>query len=269
MKTRIISAIIGLALFIAVMALSGVFPPILCIVFGLLIAMGNYEILNNTGFVKSKRFLIPSLIYGFIVPFVFPTYLLYLALTAIFVAINIFVAVFSYGKYELKNLCANLIFPIMLGFAFSSVYVLAMLEDTKLLYFVLIFIFAWGADTGAYFAGTFFGKHKLCPNISPKKTVEGAIGGIISSVFLAALVGCIYANFLNIEFKWLVIILGAVIFSVVGMIGDLFASVIKRQCGIKDYGNIMPGHGGVLDRFDSVLTIAPYFLFFVELFNVI
>lgn len=269
MKTRIISAIVGLAIFVAVMALSSILPILLVIVFGLISALAIYEILNNTGLVKIKAFLITSMIYGLLTPFFFSSYFYYLVLSALFVLSNIVLSLIYYGKAEIKSIAANIALPIILSFAFSSVYMLASAKETKLLYFVLIFVFAWGADTGAYFAGTFFGKHKLCPEISPKKTIEGAVGGIVSSVVITIIVCLIYTSVLHIEVKWIGMIIASVIFAVVGMMGDLFASIIKRYCGIKDYGNIMPGHGGVLDRFDSVLMIAPYFLIFASLFNLI
>ena len=122
---------------------------------------------------------------------------------------------------------------------------------------MLIFVGAWGTDIFAYFVGRFFGRHKLIPEISPKKTVEGSIGGIVFCALLYMLYGFVLAKF-NSGFSntyWLLAIVGVII-SVVAQIGDLTMSQIKRQFGIKDYGKIMPGHGGILDRCDSVLTVA-------------
>ena len=137
------------------------------------------------------------------------------------------------------------------------------------IYFILLILcFAWGGDTCAYFAGRAFGKHKLCPVVSPKKTVEGAIGGVLGTMVfgvVATLIYSIAANRMeaftrsNIGVSMYVIIaLLGCIAAVLGIYGDLFASVVKRQCGIKDYGTIFPGHGGILDRFDSVMFIAPF-----------
>lgn len=116
----------------------------------------------------------------------------------------------------------------------------------------LIFIVAFITDTCAYFTGYLFGKNKLIPSISPKKTIEGSIGGIIGSTIVCLIFGYIFE--LNIG---IMLIIGSV-GSVVAQIGDLFASSIKRYVGIKDYGNLIPGHGGVLDRFDSVILVAPF-----------
>ena len=123
---------------------------------------------------------------------------------------------------------------------------------------------AWVCDTFAYFVGKFFGKHKLIPEISPKKTIEGAIGGVIGSVVIALGMTYLYgltafsANSVvaDVSEQWIILVAFAAMGSFVGIIGDLFASAVKRQQGIKDYGNIMPGHGGVLDRFDSFLFVA-------------
>ncbi|WP_125115843.1 phosphatidate cytidylyltransferase [Agathobaculum sp. Marseille-P7918] len=117
---------------------------------------------------------------------------------------------------------------------------------------------AWGADTCALFSGMFFGKHKLAPVVSPKKTVEGAVGGVIGGAVLVVLAALLMNVFLDLDMPlWSAAVLGAV-GAVLGEIGDLSFSVIKRQTGIKDYGHIFPGHGGVLDRFDSVLFVAPF-----------
>ncbi len=150
---------------------------------------------------------------------------------------------------------------------FGFFYVVVMLSTIYLVrmahfgsYFVwLVFIAAWGSDTGAYFAGSYFGKHKLTPKLSPKKTVEGAIGGVVAASVIAAVYGIILSQLFDIsDFN---IVLGCVVTGLAGsvfsQIGDLTASAIKRFNNIKDYGKILPGHGGVLDRFDSVLFTAP------------
>lgn len=116
----------------------------------------------------------------------------------------------------------------------------------------LVFIIAFGTDIFAYFTGMLLGRHKLCPNISPKKTVEGAIGGLLGSVILSGLFGYFFCREL---FVYCIII--GVIGSVMSQLGDLSASIIKRKLKIKDYGHLIPGHGGILDRFDSVLFTAP------------
>ena len=123
--------------------------------------------------------------------------------------------------------------------------------DMGKIYVWLIFIIAFATDTCAYFVGYAFGKHKLIPNVSPKKTIEGSIGGILGSTICCLIFGHIF----NLNMV-LMLILGS-IGSIIAQIGDLFASSIKRYVGIKDYGNLIPGHGGILDRFDSVILVTP------------
>lgn len=131
-------------------------------------------------------------------------------------------------------------------------------RETGLLMLILGLCGAWIADTGAYFTGVSFGKHKLCPEISPKKTVEGFIGGIITTGIVFAVIPAIYNGKFQLASALILFVIGAVC-AIVGTIGDLSASMVKRQIGFKDYGKIMPGHGGLMDRFDSVLFVLPTF----------
>lgn len=133
------------------------------------------------------------------------------------------------------------------------------LEGTK--YIWLIFLMAFGTDTFAYFAGNLFGKHKLSPKISPNKTIEGSIGGIIGSLIITIL----YASYVSINPLWKLVIM-SILTSIISQLGDLVASKIKRMTGIKDFGKLMPGHGGVLDRFDSIILTAPVIYYFVRYF---
>lgn len=125
--------------------------------------------------------------------------------------------------------------------------------------FVLLFLFlgSWLTDTFAYFCGTLFGRHKLIPKVSPKKTVEGSVGAIVFTVASFTLYGLLVASITDLTPNYFALIITGLILSILSQIGDLNASFIKRQYGIKDYGKIFPGHGGVLDRFDSVIAIAP------------
>lgn len=166
---------------------------------------------------------------------------------------------------ELLAAHTSLLFPKACAAAFSGLVVPYFLSSlTKILmmtngrfYIIAALIMAFGSDTGAYFVGVLFGKRKLAPLISPKKTVEGFAGGIFSSVLLML----IYAIVIRFAFGYDVSFGASVLYGVLGslasVMGDLTFSVIKRQSGIKDYGNLMPGHGGVLDRFDSVIVAAP------------
>lgn len=124
----------------------------------------------------------------------------------------------------------------------------------------IVFLISWGTDTFAYLFGMIFGKHKLCPSISPKKTIEGALGGIFGSLILLNLF-----NYFVLKNNIVFVTLSGIILSIVAQIGDLFASKIKREMGIKDFSNIIKGHGGFLDRFDSIIFVTPlvYIVFYI------
>ena len=129
----------------------------------------------------------------------------------------------------------------------------------KKIFIGLIFIIAFSTDSFAYIFGNLFGKHKLAPKISPNKSVEGAIGGIFGAVVISMLYIYLFYEIDKIHINILIII----ICSITGQCGDLLASRIKRYTGVKDFGKLMPGHGGILDRFDSVIAVTPmiYFLY--------
>lgn len=191
----------------------------------------------------------------------------YFMITVILVLVALMmVYVFAFPKYTANQLMTtyfSMIYaPIMLSFVFLT------RQLTYGAYLVwMIFISSWISDTCAYLVGVLFGKHKLVPHLSPKKTIEGAIGGIAGS----ALVGGLFGFFLldktmNVsQFGPILFVIGA-IGSVVSQVGDLAASAIKRNHDIKDYGNLIPGHGGIMDRFDSVIFTAPMIYFLIILF---
>ena len=122
--------------------------------------------------------------------------------------------------------------------------------------FLLAFFTAWGCDICAYFVGTFIGKHKLIVEVSPKKTVEGAIGGVICTFAIIMAYGFVVERIAAVEANYLSLAVLGLVLPVISQIGDLFASLIKREAGIKDYSKLFPGHGGVMDRFDSILAVS-------------
>ena len=130
-------------------------------------------------------------------------------------------------------------------------------QPMGLIYIAYIFTSAWGSDTFAYLIGKKFGKHKLTP-ISPKKTVEGAIGGIVGALLFSLIYTIGMNNLMNLSINYLHIAIITIVLAIIGEIGDLAASGIKRYCGIKDFSDLLPGHGGMLDRIDSLLLITPF-----------
>ena len=176
------------------------------------------------------------------------------ALLVIFVNMTLVVAL--HGKWHFKEVLSNAFLTMYITISTSCIIVTRAYFGTG--YMVLIFLCAWSSDTFAYFTGKFMGKHKLIPHVSPNKTVEGAVGGLVGSVIVCSLYLYILNITIGIQSPWLIIgVLVGIVGGVFGQIGDLVASSIKRDTGVKDFGNIFPGHGGVMDRFDSVMFIAP------------
>lgn len=162
-------------------------------------------------------------------------------------------AVVLYGRYRTNDLVAQFGLCLYATFGFAA---LCRLSDTpnRILMIAAIAI-PWVADSLAYFAGRAFGKRKLCPDISPKKTVEGAIGGVLGTALIATVLFAILKQPFRI-LPLVIVFLATVLLSVFSIFGDLFASVVKRHYDIKDYGKILPGHGGIMDRFDSLVPVA-------------
>ena len=174
--------------------------------------------------------------------------------------------VLTFPKYKAQDIWLSYFGFYYVAVMLSFIYKVRMVEGYGIYLVWLVFICSWVCDTCAYCVGMLIGKHKLAPHLSPKKTIEGAVGGIAGSVVVGALYGMVLQNV--IETQLAPVILFAVIGgagAVISMIGDLAASAIKRNYDVKDYGKLIPGHGGILDRFDSVIATAPiiYFLFVV------
>ena len=172
------------------------------------------------------------------------------------------VYVFAYPKYHAHQIMAAFFGLFYVGVMLSFLYQTRMLPMGQFIVW-LIFLCSWGCDTCAYCVGVLFGKHKMSPILSPKKSVEGAIGGVVGSMLLTALYCVIISKVFAIEgFAILPLVCISGVGALISMVGDLAASAIKRNFDIKDYGKLIPGHGGVLDRFDSVIITAPlvYFL---------
>nr|WP_294678183.1 phosphatidate cytidylyltransferase [uncultured Blautia sp.] len=170
----------------------------------------------------------------------------------------LFVYVFSYPKYRAEQIMAAFFGQIYVAVMLSFIYLTRGLPDGKFLVW-LIFLCSWGCDTCAYCVGMLIGKHKMAPVLSPKKSVEGAVGGVVG----AALLGVIYAGATQGKMAEYALICG--VGALISMVGDLAASAIKRNQNIKDYGKLIPGHGGILDRFDSVIITAPVIYYLAKL----
>ena len=174
-----------------------------------------------------------------------------------FLILLMFIYVFAYPKYRAKQVMAAFFGLFYVAVMLSYVYRIRELDNGLYLTF-LIFLCSWGCDTCAYCVGKLIGKHKMSPKLSPKKSVEGAVGGVVGTALLTALYCYIFRTQMEIDTKGiLVIAMIAAIAGLISMVGDLTASAIKRNYDIKDYGHLIPGHGGIMDRFDSMIITAP------------
>lgn len=167
-------------------------------------------------------------------------------------------------EYTFIDVSLTLLGFIYCGILFSFVYLVNVKPSGEFLVWI-IFIGSWLSDTAAFYSGKFWGKHKLSPKISPKKTIEGSIGGLVGAIIFSGVFGIVIQKYINIMPIYNYFIIGALC-GLFGQLGDLVASSIKRYVGIKDYSNLIPGHGGILDRFDSIIfsaTVVFYYLTFI------
>lgn len=254
MLVRTISAIVALPLFFVIVYL---LPPYyLTAAVSLISVVSVYELLWRSKIVKNKRlmpvaYLLALLIpvwahFGFASKFILP-------ILFVLVLYSFVMWMSKQNDISFAEVCATGFGSVIIPLFLSTI---IPISNSKLL--VLIpFIAAWLTDTGAYFTGVFFGKHKLAPSISPKKTIEGSIGGIIVCVLSFLLYGFIMEKCFSAEANYIALAISGLVMSIIAQLGDLSMSIIKREFNIKDYGVIFPGHGGILDRFDSVLFTAP------------
>lgn len=265
MKQRIISSVVGIGILVAVLCFFNTI--ILNIAISVICIMAIYEFLTATGICKNKLLSAVSYLVAFVIPLIplqkelriLPIFLL----PYIFILFCILLKTHQTTRAE----HIGLVFIMSLGIPLS-LSTAAYIRDRYTMvigvfYVILALGGAWLSDSGAYFAGRAFGKRKLCPLISPNKTVEGAIGGMITCVLLYGFLGFLFEAICGVfgifvEVQYIYLLLIAPFASIMSVLGDLSFSIMKRQFKIKDFGNIMPGHGGVLDRFDSVLFVAPF-----------
>ncbi len=264
MRTRIISGIVMGVIVAAVLAVSYLWLPILATVaIALIAAVASYELIHNAVGIKSKLAVFGAAIYvAFAVFTVHLTFWDYLILSVLYFLFAVIVVLKNNKEFTLAHITALCTLPLPLGFAFFCLAGVIGISNNGIYYLLLLLNFSSVCDMGAYFVGVTCGKHKLCPNVSPKKTVEGALGGIVSSMIVTVIITLCFSKSI------LVPALLTVPFCIMGMLGDLFASSIKRSVGLKDYGNLIPGHGGILDRMDSIIMIVPL-LYLLYLYGVI
>ena len=275
MKTRVLTAIVAIAVLLPVLIFSH--TVILPIAMALCAAIAIYEMSACIGLKKAWFLTVPVYLLALGLPFLIRygngmELIRQAALAILCVVVLYFFAVltFSHGKYKLADVAIWFMtaFYILLGF--NAILVLRDFEIGGKYVYLLIFIGAWVTDTFAYFCGMLFGrggKHKLIPDVSPKKTWEGSIGGVLFCMLAMVIFGLIVNHISELKADYVMLLIGGFLISIVSQVGDLCMSVIKRTYGIKDYGKLFPGHGGVLDRFDSILAVAVILAAFCSFFN--
>lgn len=261
MLTRVITGAVALCVLIPVLFLSA--TPVLPIGIALVAVICLYEIFKCIGMEKKAAIVIPPYLFALVSPFLirYMENRVQFALIAFLVGAMYLLYLFplviwSHGKLSFSDVLTSFaLTAYILAALLSILYVRDFQESGKYIY-LLIFIGAWTTDVFAYFTGFLFGKHKLIEDVSPKKTIEGSIGGILFCAAGFAILGIVVDHWFAQNANILFLIVSGVIVSVISQIGDLIMSVIKRHYGIKDYGKIFPGHGGMLDRFDSILAVS-------------
>lgn len=252
MKQRIITGLIGGGGFLYLVFLGGLPYTILITVLAL---VGFYELLKMN---KTKFYSLEGII-GFITVFLiilsqnpikdFFTYIDTLSIILIAMILYLILIVAKKNKITFDHVSYYFLGSVYIGFGFSYMLHARFLESGFIITLFVLFT-TWATDSGAYFIGKLFGKHKLWPEISPKKTIEGSLGGIIFAIIASVL-----TNYFGNLSNYAIIIGIAILIAVVGQLGDLVESALKRSKNVKDSGNFLPGHGGALDRFDSLLFI--------------
>ena len=267
MVTRIVTALVAIPIGILIIALNNEVLYYVAMTAFSVIAV--YEMLVTTKYLKNKFTSAVSLIFAAVTPIIFwieplrnNVKLIYFG----FVVIMLLGMLFNHEKARFEQVALVAFVSITIPLALCSIaFIRSRFPDHAMFLIVYTMVSAWVGDAGAYFVGTFFGKHKMCPAISPKKTWEGFVGGIITSGVFAVIMSFAYElidSMINggvhtFSVNWVYLTVMALVISGLGVVGDLSASLVKRECSVKDFGNILPGHGGILDRFDSVLLAAP------------
>lgn len=262
MKTRIITAVIAIPLVVLILLIGTSNFWVITLLVSAVTVLMTTEILTAKNILKKYGISIPCLLFSFALPIFAHTDFLLLIVFA-FIVVIFLSLMLNFTKFSFDELSFAFTGTLLITSGMTCLnYLMAANQSYMALFLTIVLAVPWMADSGAYFAGTFFGKHKLCPKISPKKTVEGFFGGVVFCIIASLLVGVIFQNLIyrNIKVNYISLLIIGILDSLISVIGDLSFSLIKRHCQIKDYGSIFPGHGGMLDRLDSVIFTAPLVL---------
>ncbi|MGN0502482.1 MAG: phosphatidate cytidylyltransferase [Ruminococcus sp.] len=272
LKPRLLTAVVGISLLVGVLIAGELWNPIIGILVGAASAFMTGEYLNAKNLLKNFWISIPCMMFAFLQTVLISTQYIYILLT-VFMIFCFAVLIINHSVLSYIDLAYSAFGTMLISFGMSALPLICSSGVGVTFFFCTVFALPWMADAGGFFIGATMGKHKLCPNISPKKTVEGAVGGVIFCLIAALLIGFIFQFIImpDVKINFRALALLGLIDAPVSILGDLSFSLIKRSLKIKDYGSIFPGHGGMLDRFDSIIFTAPvlvvvnYFIPFITL----
>lgn len=281
MKSRIITGLVGLVIVIA--WLFSMYTPIFSIALSIVAAIGVFETLKAFE-VKNPVFRVICIILSLLVPMYFEykdkvSVPLFPVITVI-ILVSLMIMVLDFKNLKFEQVACSLFTAVFIPCALSCIILFrdvyktfpdAYIKTDGIFFILFAFFCCWLSDTFAYFVGRKFGKHKLAPVISPKKTIEGAIGGVICTAALNVILFFVFKTRFNLSdsISIITVILSSCVLSVISIFGDLTASTIKRHHNIKDFGNLLPGHGGVMDRFDSSCFVFPALYAIISVLNAI
>jgi phosphatidate cytidylyltransferase len=272
LKARTASAFTLTFFLTAIVIFNSLFPLALNIAIALVSVLAVYEIISALGLAKKIILLIPSLIFAAALPFI--EYSLWRDCAYFIYTAVIFAALICYHKFiTFREVGVIYSMSLMIPTSLQTIVGIRSFGASHGMFYVIVAIFsAWIADVGGYIFGSWFGKHKLCPSISPKKTVEGLIGSFVLNIAAMLLFGYVFQAIYyscGTRVSYLPLLLIGSAGTVVSVLGDLSFSLIKRSCHIKDFSELIPGHGGILDRFDSVIFEAPFVYLLVQIFPIV
>lgn len=258
MKQRIVTAIIAAAVFLPIVMYGGL--PFIFLTY-LMASVGLYELLKmrNISLFTIPGLLSIALLWIFLLPKEYQKFFFDFDYTKVELAFFVVLLFLTYtvatkNKFTFEDVGFSVLGTIYVGLGF---YYFMETRDAGLTYIFYSLFMIWATDSGAYFIGKAFGKRKLWPEISPNKTIEGSIGGVVCAVIVAVL----FSIFTDIDASLIQLFVITIVLSIFGQIGDLVESALKRHFNVKDSGRILPGHGGILDRFDSLLFVWPLISF--------
>ena len=272
MVTRTVSGVIGGLLVLSIIFFNQRVPFLINLFIAVVCILACFELYYTSKLNKNFGIVIPGIVFSTILP-IFGHGILWKISWYIYTLAVFMVLIFSRKSLNFKDVAVIYGMTLLITFSLTTIIDLRAIGGVYSNFYILLALsIPWMADTGAYFWGSLFGKTKLCPDLSPNKTVEGAFGGIAFCILSSLLISFLFkitSLGSNLDVNYLYVAFLAFIGALISIVGDLFFSMIKRCYHVKDFGKVVPGHGGVLDRFDSVILVTPFVYFMLKNFDIL